>query len=256
MEPADQVPEERLVKSSERVRDLGEVFTPRQMVDDMLDLLPKKMWNVDPSPTFLEPACGDGNFLVAILERKLAAARTAWEKAKAPAGTDDDAFRFHALQALSSIYGVDISEDNIVGGVPEHPIGARTRMLVIFTEFVAEATGKSLRADSKVLRSAEWIMEKNIQVGNMLAFHADGSPSYREDLPLMAYEWVPDGKRVSISATTLGDVMTEAQQHTTDTLSLFGAAEPTSVWSGPYDGVHQAANASPASNSLNQVVGF
>ena len=129
-------------------------------------------------------------------------------------------------------------------------------MLVIFSEFVAEATGKSLRADSKVLRSAEWIVEKNIQVGNMLAFHTDGSPSYREDLPLMAYEWVPDAKRVNISATTLGDVMTEAQQQTTDTLSLFGAAEPTPVWSGPHGDLHQAANASPSPASLNQVVGF
>ncbi len=62
---------ERLVKSTERVRDLGEVFTPAGTVQAMLDLLPTDMWEPHPSPTFLEPACGDGNFLVAILARKL-----------------------------------------------------------------------------------------------------------------------------------------------------------------------------------------
>jgi len=62
--------EERLVKSFERVRDLGEVFTPNATVQQMLDLLPSAMWAPHPSPTFFEPACGDGNFLVAILDRK------------------------------------------------------------------------------------------------------------------------------------------------------------------------------------------
>ncbi len=62
---------ERLVKSVERVRDLGEVFTPAATVKAMLDLIPEAMWVPYPSFTFLEPACGDGNFLVAILERKL-----------------------------------------------------------------------------------------------------------------------------------------------------------------------------------------
>ena len=62
---------ERLVKSAARVRDLGEVFTPAETVQSMLDLLPVDIWASHPSPTFLEPACGDGNFLVAILDRKL-----------------------------------------------------------------------------------------------------------------------------------------------------------------------------------------
>jgi hypothetical protein len=53
-------PEERLVKSAERVRDLGEVFTAAATVREMLDLLPDEMWRPHPSPTFLEPACGDG----------------------------------------------------------------------------------------------------------------------------------------------------------------------------------------------------
>ena len=50
---------ERLVKSETRVRDLGEVFTPSAVVQDMLDLLPLEIWAAHPSPTFLEPSCGD-----------------------------------------------------------------------------------------------------------------------------------------------------------------------------------------------------
>ena len=66
--PAKRLP---LEKSLERVRDLGEVFTPNATVQAMLDLLPLNIWTPHPSATFLEPACGDGNFLVAILDRKL-----------------------------------------------------------------------------------------------------------------------------------------------------------------------------------------
>ena len=67
--------EESLVKSRERVKSYGEVFTPRHMVDRMLDLV---AFDLEEAPdfvdkTFLEPAAGDGNFLVAILERKLRA---------------------------------------------------------------------------------------------------------------------------------------------------------------------------------------
>ena len=109
---------ERLVKSDERVRDLGEVFTHNATVQEMLDLLPAKMWAVHPSPTFLEPSCGDGNFLVAILDRKLSRIAKDFAKGKLPAGEGADAAQFHALEALASIYAVDISEDNIIGGTP------------------------------------------------------------------------------------------------------------------------------------------
>jgi len=230
---------ERLVKSPERVRDLGEVFTPRQIVDDMLDLLPKTMWNVDPSPTFLEPACGDGNFLVAILERKLDAVMASLSTGKTLAGAGDDALAFHCLQALASIYGVDISKDNIIGGVPEHPIGARTRMETLLIEQLGQETGKALRNDSKLIQSALWILEHNIQVANMLATHADGSPSYRDDLPLIVYEWDAAALRVTISKTTLGDVSANAQQESATAPSLFGGNEPELIWSGPYNEIHK-----------------
>jgi ubiquinone/menaquinone biosynthesis C-methylase UbiE len=81
-----------LIKSKERVKDLGEVFTPPELVNEMLNKLPPDCW--EPEKTFLEPACGTGNFLVEILKRKLDAGHT-------------------PLQALSTIFAIDIMDDNV-----------------------------------------------------------------------------------------------------------------------------------------------
>lgn len=87
---------ENLIKSKQRVKDFAEVFTPKNIVKDMCDLVPKEMWeNVE--TTFLEPACGTGNFLVEILERKFKLCEN-WED---------------GLRALKSVYGVDIQQDNV-----------------------------------------------------------------------------------------------------------------------------------------------
>lgn len=85
-----------LIKSCTRVRDLGEVFTPRKIVRDMCNLIPKEIWK-DIDTTFLEPSCGNGNFIIEILTRKLKRCKTI-----------DECFR-----ALQSIYGVDIMQDNV-----------------------------------------------------------------------------------------------------------------------------------------------
>ena len=176
---------ERLVKSTERVRDLGEVFTPAGTVQAMLDLLPADMWQPHPSPTFLEPACGDGNFLVSILARKLSSITTAIGSCELPAGIADEAVIFHALEAVASIYAVDISVDNIIGGTPGHEIGARTRMLNVFNDWHQQQFGKRLTVRSVIAQTAQWIVDRNIQVGNMLATNADGTPSGRDRLPLV-----------------------------------------------------------------------
>ena len=87
---------EKLIKSKQRVKDFAEVFTPAHIVKDMCDLVPEEMWvNID--ATFLEPACGTGNFLVEILERKFKLCQS-WED---------------GLRALKSIYGMDIQADNV-----------------------------------------------------------------------------------------------------------------------------------------------
>ena len=83
------------VKSKDRVRDFGEVFTKPETVRDMLDLLPPDVFM--PEKTFLEPCCGEGVFLLEILRRKFAKCRC----------------RKDYTAAISSVYGMDIQADNV-----------------------------------------------------------------------------------------------------------------------------------------------
>ena len=84
------------IKSKARVKKFAEVFTAEREVKDMCDLIPSEVWE-DIDSRFLEPACGNGNFLVEIFERKLAHCESAQQ----------------GLQALRSIYGIDIQQDNV-----------------------------------------------------------------------------------------------------------------------------------------------
>ena len=224
--------DERLVKSTERVRDLGEVFTPNATVQEMLDLLPAKMWAVHPAPTFLEPACGDGNFLVAILDRKLERIAKDYAMGKLPAGDTPEAAQFHALEALASIYAVDISTDNIIGGTPGHEICARTRLLTMFSNWNLETLDKRLTERSLVLRAASWIVEHNLIVGNMLPLDAAGRPTGREHIPLIEYSFDPARQTIELCQTTIGDVIAAEEARTASMLSLFGPAEPVHLWRG------------------------
>lgn len=88
--------DEKLIKSKKRVKDFAEVFTPDFIVKDMCDLIPNEEWEKIET-TFLEPSCGNGNFIVEILRRK-------YEKCK----DERD-----GLKALASVVGVDIQQDNV-----------------------------------------------------------------------------------------------------------------------------------------------
>lgn len=242
------------MKSTERVRDLGEVFTPSVMVESMLDLLPAAMWAPHPSPTFLEPAAGDGNFLVAILTRKLGAIADARRTEVLPAGTDAAAVQFHALEALASIYGIDISENNIIGGTTGHEIGARSRMLSTFIRWLETETGTRLTSRSAVSVSATWVVERNLLVANMLPFEADDRPSRRNAIPLVEYHWQPETHTVKVLATTLGQVEASARTRAGEA-NLFDAFDvPTPVWAGPARDIRLAPIPAPptASSTRNR----
>jgi len=228
---------ELLIKSADRVRDLAEVFTPAATVQTMLDLLPAGVWAVHPSPTFLEPACGDGNFLAAILDRKLDRITLAHRQGALPAGSTPEAVEFHGLEALASIYAVDISEDNVIGGTPGHEVGARDRLLTLFAGWLSELVDETV--SDTVMESARWIVTHNVQVGNMLRTAADGTDSGRDDLKLMEYAWDQTCLTVSIDCTTLGDVTATETAKTTRVMSLFGPPAPTPIWRGRATDLHQ-----------------
>lgn len=90
--------EEKIIKSEERVRKYGEVYTPMWLVNKMLDMLEEEYPDAfaDIDKTFLEPSCGNGNFLIEIFERKLKLCNTYQD----------------GLRALKSITAIDILPDN------------------------------------------------------------------------------------------------------------------------------------------------
>jgi hypothetical protein len=108
-----------LVKSKQRVADHGEVFTPEWMVEAMLDLVKGETERID--SRFLEPACGSGNFLVKVLQRKLAAVEMKY-------GKSDFERRQYALLALMCIYGIELLTDNIAE--------CRANLLDIFARYL------------------------------------------------------------------------------------------------------------------------
>ncbi len=84
------------IKSKQRVKDFAEVFTAEREVKAMCDLIPEDMYS-DLTKTFLEPACGEGVFLIEIFKRKLAYCKDARD----------------GLKALNCLFGVDIQADNV-----------------------------------------------------------------------------------------------------------------------------------------------
>ena len=97
------------MRSSERARDLGEVFTPEGTVNEMLDLLQ----DINYASKFLEPGCGSGNFLVEILSRKIDMVSRLPEVATSLKSGRLSEFEFKCVVALASIYGVDIDPINV-----------------------------------------------------------------------------------------------------------------------------------------------
>lgn len=140
---------ETQVKSKERVTDHGEVFTAEREVNAMLDLVKQETERID--SRFLEPACGDGNFLDEILKRKLqivdqryAKSQTEWER--------------YGIIAVSSIYGVDILEDNT------HE--CQERLFQLFNRLYYLRFKDKCKPEC--LKSIQYILKRNILWGDAL----------------------------------------------------------------------------------------
>ena len=133
------------VKSKQRVADHGEVFTPAWMVEAMLDLVKDETERID--SRFLEPACGSGNFLVRILQRKLAAVEVKF-------GKSDFERRHYALLALMCTYGIELLEDNIAE--------CRANMLEILADYL------KLEESDALYRAAFYVLSQNLVHGDAL----------------------------------------------------------------------------------------
>jgi len=143
-----------LVKSKQRVADHGEVFTPAWMVVAMLDLVKSETERID--SRFLEPACGDGNFLVQILRRKLAAVQRKY-------GKSDFERRHYALLALMCVYGIELLPDNIAR--------CRANLLAIFADYL------NLDSPADTYRAASFVLSQNLVHGDaMKMLTVDGRP--------------------------------------------------------------------------------
>jgi hypothetical protein len=143
-----------LLKSKARVADHGEVFTPPHLVEAMLDLVKDETERID--SRFLEPACGSGNFLVRVLQRKLAAVDRKYRNS-------DFERRHFALLGLMCIYGIELLADNIAE--------CRANMLAIFAGHL------SLEESDDLARAAAYVLSQNLVHGDALKMlTADGKP--------------------------------------------------------------------------------
>lgn len=161
---------ERQVKSRERVADHGEVFTAQREVNAMLDLVKQETERID--SRFLEPACGDGNFLAEILRRKLAAVKARYKKSPAD-------FEKYAVVAVTGLYGVDILGDNVEA--------CRARLFDIWDgEYVENCKGECREECRDAVR---YILSRNMLCGNALTMRRVDAEGNDTEEPIVFSEW-------------------------------------------------------------------
>jgi hypothetical protein len=154
------------VVSKERVSNHGEVFTSTREVNAMLDLVKQETERID--SRFLEPACGHGNFLTEILRRKLSIVEAKY-------GKNQTDFERYAILAISSIYGIDILEDNVRD--------CRKRLFDIFDDCYTRLFRENSKQECRI--SAEYILGKNIIWGDALSLTRVDD----EKQPIIFSEW-------------------------------------------------------------------
>ncbi len=173
-----------LVKSKQRVADHGEVFTPAWMVDAMLDLVNDESERID--SRFLEPACGSGNFLIRVLQRKLAAVELKY-------GKSDFERRHFALYALMCIYGIELLADNIAE--------CRANLLEIFAEYL------NIEATDELYRAAFYVLSWNLVHGDALKMLTS------DEQPITFAEWGYLGKGKFQRRDFRFDILTGMSNH-------------------------------------------
>lgn len=176
------------VKSKKRVSDHGEVFTSEREVNAMLDLVKQETERID--SRFLESACGNGNFLVEIIRRKLKIIENRY-------GKNQLEFERYAVIAISSIYGVDLLQDNVTE--------AQVRLFDIFNKLYTNLYKNSCKEECRA--SVRFILERNILKGDALTLKTDN------DEPIIFSEWsAVNGSMIKRRDFTLDNLLKAEEQ--------------------------------------------
>ena len=159
------------IKTKERVKDFGEVFTNKREIDAMLDMISLEVSRI--GSRILEPACGTGNFLVEILNRKL-------ETIKEKAEGNQVRWEYYAFIAIANMYGIDIQEDNVRE--------CRERLLMIVRDEYDKLFNRYMY---DFIKSIRYVLDRNIVWGNSLTgLMEDGSG------PLVLSEWAYEKQNI------------------------------------------------------------
>ena len=196
------------IKSKERVSERGEVFTAEREVNAMLDLVANEC--LRPDSRFLEPACGDGNFLSAILKRKLTELRRKYKKSPRD-------YEKQAIVAIGSLYGVDIMNDNV--------LACRERLFVIWDEeYTAHCKGD---ASDEAREAARFIISRNVINGNALTLMCVDDEGKDTSAPIVFSEWtLISGTQMQRSDYTMSDLLTYNDNSVEDGMgNLFALTE-------------------------------
>jgi hypothetical protein len=157
---------EKQIKTKQRVADYGEVYTSAREVNAMLDLIKQETERIE--SRFLEPACGNGNFLIEVLTRKLSRIASRYAKSRLE-------YERYAVSAISSLYGIDILEDNI--------FQCRKRLFSFFQEQYTSHFSEFQNDD--LPNTVNFILDRNIVWGDALTLQTvDSQPK-----PIVFSEW-------------------------------------------------------------------
>lgn len=193
--------------SKDRVQQYGEVFTPDSIVNDMLDLADAEIKKLDSvedikayiDTTYLEPSCGNGNFLIRILDRKLEAVQM----------LDESEQEIWLLHALTSIYGVDIQFDNIQNSKDRMLELIETSTLNVLDLDYRETAKwhfKPITLSKQLLKIVRSILDTNIQHGNCLKGNkCDRLGETQDSMIFIEYIW--DGNKVRCVGHKLEDII-------------------------------------------------
>lgn len=175
--------------SRQRVTERGEVFTAEREVNAMLDLVANEC--LRPDSRFLEPACGNGNFLTAILKRKLSELRRKYKNSPYD-------YEKQAIVAIGSLYGVDIMRDNVEE--------CRERLFSIWNEeYTAHCKSE---ASEETRQAAKFIISRNIINGNALTLMCVDAEGNDTSAPIVFSEWtLISSNRMQRSDYTMSDLL-------------------------------------------------